>query len=329
MTILERIRLTNLLEHLGVTLASCSRRRKYLVGVSGGRDSMALLFGLHSLGFEKLIVCHLNHCLRAGAADADSALVCAAARKLRYAFELGEADVRRHAAQEKLSLETAARELRYVFFRTCAKAHNCNRIFLAHHADDQIETCLFNFLRGSGAAGLGGMKPLAHAHGLEIVRPMLGLTREEIIAFVAERGISYYEDLTNASLAHTRNRLRNQVIPEIERALGSSFRAAILRAAEILREEESWMASLVPEVEKTLCCTTLRKMPPALRRRIVLRWLREANVPESGFAETNLVLSLLEMENGPAKVNLRGNRHARRRAGRLFLEEANPPKKPH
>jgi hypothetical protein len=106
-------------------------------------------------------------------------------------------------------------------------------------------------------------------------------------------------------------------------ALGPSFKAAILRAAEILREEESWMASLVPKVENALCCETLRELPPALRRRIALRWLRQANVPEPGFADTNLVLSLLDVRNGPAKVNLPGNWHARRRAGSLFLETPN------
>jgi hypothetical protein len=111
------------------------------------------------------------------------------------------------------------------------------------------------------------------------------------------------------------------VMPAIERAFGPSFRAAILRAAEILRDEESWMASLVPEVGESLCCETLREMSLALRRRVVLRWLRNAGIPDPGFAQTNLVLSLLDTRNGPPKINLRGNRHARRRAGRLFLEE--------
>ncbi len=223
---------------------------------------MALLFTLHELGYRKLIVCHLNHRLRGAAADADSLLTGRAARELRYPFELGEADVRAYASQAKLSLETGARDLRYAFFRACARDHRCNRLFLAHHGDDQIETCLFNFLRGSGAAGLGGMKPLIHAHGLEILRPMLGVTRKEIAAFVSEKSIPFREDRSNADVAHTRNRLRHRVIPEIERAFGSSFRAAILRAAEILREEESWMVSLLPEVGDTLSCPTLRRMPP-------------------------------------------------------------------
>jgi tRNA(Ile)-lysidine synthase len=313
--------LTDLFEKLRQALIAHSPRRKYLVGVSGGRDSTALLFGLHFLGYRKLIVCHLNHQLRGSAADADARFVAANARKFLYPFDLGEADVRAHAAEQKLSIETAARDLRYAFFGTCAKAHRCKRIFLAHHADDQIETCLFNFLRGTGAAGLAGMKAWTHAGGLEILRPMLGLSREEITAFVTEHDVPYREDATNASDAQTRNRIRGRVIPAIERAFGPSFRASILRAAEILRDEESWMASLVPEVEETLCCETLRGMSLALRRRVALRWLRNADIPDPGFAETNLVLSLLDMRNGPAKVNLPGNWHARRRAGRLFLEE--------
>ena len=281
---------------------------------------MALLFGLHALGYRKLVVCHLNHQLRGAAAKADSLLAGTAARKLGLRFELGEADVRQHAGKEKLSLETAARELRYAFFASCARDHRCKRIFLGHHGDDQIETCLFNFLRGSGAAGLGGMKLVAHAHGLEILRPMLGIMRDEITAFVIERSIPYCDDRSNADVSHTRNMLRNRIIPEIKRTFGASFGAAILRAAEILREEESWMASLVPEVGDALTYASLRSLPIALRRRVILRWLRRAGIEEAGFAETRLVLSLLDVSDGPAKVNLPGGRHARRRAGAIFLE---------
>ena len=281
---------------------------------------MALLFGLHLLGYRKLVVCHLNHHLRGAAARADALLAGKAARKFGLGFELGEADVRQHALRGKLSLETAARDLRYAFFRSCARDHRCKAIFLGHHADDQIETCLFNFLRGSGAAGLGGMKPLAHAPGLEILRPLLGITRDEITAFVAERRIPYRDDRSNADVSHTRNVLRNRIIPEIRRAFGASFGPAILRAAEILREEEAWMASLVPEVGKALSCETLRSMPLALRRRVILKWLRRASIEEVGFAETSLVLSLLDVRTGPAKVNLPGGRHARRQAGAIFLE---------
>jgi tRNA(Ile)-lysidine synthase len=315
--------LSDFLEQLSAALAAWPPRKKYLVAVSGGRDSMALLFGLHFLGYRKLVVCHLNHRLRGADARADSRLASTAATKLHLRFELGEADVRQHAVKEKLSLETAARDLRYAFFRSCARDHRCRRILLGHHADDQIETCLFNFLRGSGAAGLGGMKLVAHAHGLEIIRPMLGIARDEITAFVTEKSIPYRDDRSNADVSHTRNMLRNRIIPEIKRAFGASFGPAILRAAEILRQEESWMASLVPDVGETLSCASLRNMPIALRRRVVLRWLRRAGIEEVGFAETNLVLSLLDVRGRPAKVNLPEGRHARRRAGAIFMEPPN------
>ena len=323
MAILGPIPLSDLLEQLSAALAGWSPRKKYLVGVSGGRDSMALLFGLHLLGYRKLVVCHLNHRLRGAAAKADSVLAGNAAQKLGLGFELGEAHVRQHAVKEKLSLETAARELRYAFFQSCARDHRCQRIFLGHHAGDQIETCLFNFLRGSGAAGLGGIKPLAHAYGLEILRPMLGIMRDEITKFVRDRKIPYRDDRSNADVSHTRNMLRNRIIPEIKRAFGDSFGAAVLRAAEILREEESWMTSLVPEVGDVLSCATLRGLPIALRRRVVLQWLRRVGIEEVGFAEARSVLSLLDVGNGPAKVNLPGGHHARRRAGAIFLEAPN------
>ena len=167
------------------------------------------------------------------------------------------------------------------------------------------------------------MKPLAHADGLEILRPMLGIMRDEITAFVTERSIPYHDDRSNADVSHTRNMLRNRIIPQIKSAFGASFGPAILRAAEILREEEAWMASLVPGVGKALSCASLRNLPLALRRRVVLGWLRRAGIEEVGFAETSLVLSLLDVKNGPAKVNLPGGRHARRRAGAIFLEPPN------
>jgi hypothetical protein len=109
-------------------------------------------------------------------------------------------------------------------------------------------------------------------------------------------------------------------MPLLAEVMGDSYRSAILRAAEILRSEEDWMSSLVLEVGPQLDCKQLRAMHPALRSRVVLRWLRQCGVPEAGHAETIRVLSLLDPANGPAKVSLPGNHHARRRTGVLFLE---------
>lgn len=279
---------------------------------------MALLHALYAIGFTKLVVCHLDHGLRGRSSAADARLVRRTAAKLGVAFELGEADVKNHAAARSISLELAARELRWRFFKSCAGTHRCKRIALAHHADDQVETCLFNFLRGTGAAGLAGMRPASQIGSLIVLRPFLGITRSEIEAFARQNKIPFREDRSNTSRAHTRNRLRHDVIPAIESAIGPTFSAAVLRAAEIFRVENDWMESLVPETGEKLSCKSLRAMPLALQRRSVLQWLRGRGV-EAGFAETELVLSLLETD-GPAKINLPEGRHARRRAGEIFFE---------
>ncbi|TSA30153.1 MAG: tRNA lysidine(34) synthetase TilS [Verrucomicrobiaceae bacterium] len=294
-----------------------SLRRPLLVGVSGGRDSMALLHALRALGFEKLIVCHLDHGLRGRASRADAEFVRRSASGC--GFESARARTDEFAKRHRISTEAAARELRYAFFRECARRHRCRRLLLAHHADDQVETCLFQFLRGSGAAGLAGMKPVSLRGGMTIIRPLLAVGREEIDRYIAENAIRYREDGSNTSTVHTRNRIRHVVIPAIRDAFGPSFRDAVLRASEILRMEDEWMESQVPETGARLSCRELRQMPDALRHRAVIRWLRKSGVPEPGFAETRRVLSLLDPASGPAKVSLPGNLHARRRAGEIFL----------
>jgi tRNA(Ile)-lysidine synthase len=298
-----------------------SRRRTYLVGVSGGRDSMALLHALRALGFTRLVACHLDHDLRGRQSRADADFV----RREADASESARARTADFARARGCSVELAARELRHAFFLECAKRRRCPRLLLAHHADDQIETCLFQFLRGSGAAGLAGMRPVAVRDRLSIIRPMLGVGREEIVRYVAANRIRFREDSSNTSAAHTRNRIRHRVIPAIRRAFGDGFRAAILRASEIFRMEDAWIESHVPPLGERLSCRVLRGMPEAIRHRAVLRWLRASDVPEPGFAETRRVLSLLDAENGPSKVSLPGCLHARRRAGEIFLGSEHAP----
>lgn len=282
---------------------------------------MALLHALWRIGFHNLIVCHLDHGLRGKSSRADAAFVVKQAALMGVPIEAARARTEEFAKATGRSLETAARDLRHTFFLECSKRRRCRRLLLAHHADDQIETCLFNFLRGSGAAGLAGMKPDTTRNGLRVIRPMLEIPRRDIDEFVEAQKIPFRDDHTNAESKHTRNRIRNLVIPAISQAFGESFRQAILRASHIFRQEDEWMESLTPVVSKELSCAGLRIMPDALRHRTVLRWLRRNRVPEPGFAETRRVLSLLDVGAGPAKVSLPGNLHARRRAGVLFLDD--------
>ena len=293
-----------------------------LIGVSGGRDSVALLHLLLGAGFKKLVVCHLDHGLRAESRE-DARFVAALAKQLGLKLASARVNVAALAKRKKQSLETAAREARYAFFARVARAEKCPRLFLAHHADDQAETFLFNLFRGSSAAGLAGMRLLATrtfgAVTLQIARPLLGMWREEIDAYIAEHAITFREDSSNTDPRHTRNRMRHEIIPAIERALGRDIRRAVWRAAEILRDEDDFLASRpeLRDLPETLETSALRARPVALQRRIIHAWLKAQGVADVGFAEVETVRSLLVGHR--AKVNLPGGLHARRRAGRLFL----------
>lgn len=314
------------LARLAIGLESRPRIRRALVAVSGGRDSVALLHGLHALGYRKLIVVHLDHRLRGAASRTDAKFVERLSSKLGHPCVLGQADVRSYAKERGLSVELAARELRHVFFAGVARRQRCRTIFLAHHADDQVETCLFNFLRGSGTAGLAGMRPMSSqkigGKELQLLRPMLAIRRREIEAYLDTHKLAWREDASNGSDAHTRNRLRQRVMPILAEEFGPSFPEAILRAAAILSAEEDWMGSETDKLPPgdEMSAPALTAMPLALRRRAVRRWLLENGISEAGFAETERVLSLLDVERGPAKVNLPGGCHARRRTGKIFLE---------
>ena len=161
--------------------------RRYLVGVSGGRDSVVLLHWLIERGYRRLIVCHFEHGLR-GARGSGCAIRRAVAEKHGLQFESGAADIRAIAREKKQSIETAARHERRAFFPRVARRRRCPTIFLGHHADDQVETFLLNLFRGAGGRGLGAMRSRSKHGSLEIVRPFLGVWRSEIDDYVAEHG---------------------------------------------------------------------------------------------------------------------------------------------
>src|SRR5256885_15762881 len=210
----------------------------YLIGVSAGRDSVALLDWLISLGYERLIVCHLNHQLRGRSSDADARFVKTLVERYnqelvgrafgvpggrtrkrsartttarRIEFELGSANIRALAKKQKISIETAAREARYAFFAETARRLNCKTIFVAHHADDLVETFLINLFRGAGSAGLAAMREISTRRiddvDLTIVRPFLCVWRKEIDHYVRDHRLRFREDATNEDLTPVRNRI--------------------------------------------------------------------------------------------------------------------------
>ena len=333
-----------------------SPHRQYLIAVSGGRDSVALLHWLIDCGYKNLIVCHLNHQLRGRASSTDArfveklvdnykekivaqAVAAAALPKLRngkrsarpttsiphIALEIGTTNVRALATKKKLSIEAAGREARHQFFASVAKRTKCSSIFLAHHADDVVETFLINLFRGSGTTGLAAMREVSTRRvddvDLTIVRPFLGMWRSEIDRFVRAHQLKFREDASNRDLAPLRNRIRHRVIPYLEKALGRNIRQAIWRAAMIAAEEEAWIETQLPgAIDAELSLAKLRDLPIALQRRQILNWLRAQNISNVGFEVVENVRALLDHNSQVAKVNLPQDRHVRRRAKKILIE---------
>ena len=302
-------------------------KRRYLIGVSGGRDSIALLNLLIDLGYKNLIICHLNHQLRGAASRGDARFVEKIARNLQLDCEIGSTDVGALAKQSKLSIETAARFARLAFFVEVARRRRCPRIFLAHHADDLVETALLNLFRGAGPGGMAAMRKISiHRIGktqLTILRPLLGIWRSEINSYISHHHLEYREDATNAVLRSSRNKIRHRILPDIEKQFGRGVRKTIWRAAQIWSEEEAVLDSLVSTemiFARHLAVAALQKMPVALQRRTILRWLRAGKIADINFDVVENVRSLIEPGAKTAKVNLPRARHVRRRGGKIFIE---------
>jgi len=201
-----------------------------LLGVSGGADSVALLHALVELGWRPH-VCHLNHQWRGVESDADAEFVQTLAAQLGLPCTIEARSVPHD--------EDAAREARHEFFGTVSKRTGISTLALAHTADDQAETFLLRLLRGAGAAGLSGIWPERQIAGLRVIRPLLEVTRAEVLAYLRERGLSHREDASNADVRFARNRVRHVLLPLLEREFNPGVRDALARTAEILRDEDA------------------------------------------------------------------------------------------
>lgn len=195
------LRLNRLIDSGGTTLAA----------VSGGVDSMVMLRLLHEAGVA-LAVAHCNFSLRGDESDGDEAFVKQKATEGGMNFHGIRFDVRKHAAQKGISIEMAARELRYRWFDELATQHGYSRIAVAHHRDDNIENLFIRLARGTGIKGLTGMKAV---HG-NIIRPLLFASRDEIAAYAKEKAVTFREDSSNAGDDYVRNHIRHHLIPGLE-----------------------------------------------------------------------------------------------------------------
>ena len=209
-----------------------------MVGVSGGSDSLGLLQILTELAdFRlKLIVAHLNHRMRGEESSRDAAHVRKFARELGLPFELREANVIEFKRNTNLSLEEAARELRYKFLRDVLNKYNGNKIATAHTLDDQAETVLMRFIRGSGLLGLSGIPPVND----NIIRPLIEVTKSDIEDYLRSKGIEWMEDSSNKEKVFLRNRIRNELIPQLI-TYNPNMKETLARTGYIVAVEEEYI----------------------------------------------------------------------------------------
>lgn len=188
------------------------RGSRLLLAVSGGIDSMVMAWLFREAGIEHSVA-HCNFSLRGAESDGDEEFVAAWARTNSIPFYSTRFDTLGYAGTHRVSVQMAARELRYDWFRSLVRSGGFDAVAVAHNLNDNVETFLINLLRGTGLSGLTGMSPRTG----DIIRPLLFATREEIASFASERGIGFREDSSNAEVKYTRNRIRHMVIPEMEK----------------------------------------------------------------------------------------------------------------
>jgi len=213
-----------------------------LIGISGGIDSITLLYSLYFLSDKlkcSLIVTHANHGLRGEQSDREAEFVRKIADELKLPFVIEKIDVLGYMGEKGLSKQAAARELRYDFFERASKKTSANKIALGHNADDQAETVLMRLLRGSGASGIAGMRAVRD----KIIRPLIEIKRDEITEFVKEKRLRYVEDPSNLEPYYLRNKIRLNLIPLLKEEYNPNIVDTLRETAEIIRDEDEFLES--------------------------------------------------------------------------------------
>jgi tRNA(Ile)-lysidine synthase len=285
--------------------ATIGERRRIGVAVSGGADSVFLLTALRELGLATAVL-HINHKLRGDESDADEAFVRALAENAGLPF---------HAAPLPPgggNTEQEARRLRYAFFADCIAAGFCDCVATGHTLDDQAETVLFRFLRGSGSAGLSGIRP-STADG--VIRPLLKLRRSEIRAWLTHRDIVWREDASNADVDYRRNRIRKNILPELEQ-LNPSLPDVLASTADWAQAEEDYWAGELDRLEPAyldagtetilLRIEPFAQLPLAVQRRLLRRAIERVrgDLRAIGFHHVEAIRGLMATREGSGRIQL-------------------------
>ncbi len=278
---------------------------RVLIGLSGGPDSSALTHALALLSERlslRLEALYVDHGIRGAAVEADLAAASALASTLGVGFHVRRVEVPTWARLRRLSLETAARELRYRALEEAAGELGAQKVALGHTADDQAETVLMWVLRGAGVAGLGGIPPVRG----RFVRPLIEVWREEVQEYCHQAGLAPVEDESNRWELPLRNRVRHELLPLIESRIRPGARRALVRLASLAREDEAYLRGQAQEAWRRLAATKqggrlavparpLGALPAPLARRIVVRAFEEVSGGRRGALGLQAVEAVLEL----------------------------------
>lgn len=301
--------------------------RPVLAGISGGRDSMALLSLLSGMQGCNLIACHVHHGLRPEA-DEEMQFVRQYAAALGVPCVWEQADVRTMARTGGMSLEEAARHARQALFRKWASNRPGAFVALAHHRNDQQETALLHLCRG--ASGIHGMSPVSTwANGLTVVRPLLDFSREEITAYLTRQSIPWREDASNHSTEYTRNSLRHEVIPKLDALFHRDTSLSFSRACRVENRIRTALSQALASMNLTdpqgrLFLPKVNQLPAELRQCAVHDYLRRQSVPDLTEDAVLRVMGILNTD-GPSRTSLPGGKLAVRKEKRLAIQDAPRP----
>ncbi len=286
---------------------------------------------IKTAGRGRLAVAHFNHRLRADAGK-DAQFVAELANYLGLGFELGDGDTALAAQLEGDGLEAAARGERYRFLQAAAERMGARYVVTAHTADDQAETILHRIVRGTGIAGLAGMRrvrPLGEA--VTLIRPLLGMSRADVVAYLAHLGQPYREDPSNASAVHTRNRIRHSLLPLLKADYNAEVKSALLRLAAAASDTQRIIDNLVermieravkfPSTDRAVIdCDRLTGEDRHLIRELFIAIWRRQNWPQQsmGFAQWDRLAEMI-LASAPQKQTFPGAIVAERRAATLSL----------
>ncbi len=308
-----------------------------IAGVSGGPDSLCLMGVLRASGY-RLIVAHFNHKLRPDS-DADANIVEQTAGRLNLASVIESGNVRSFAEEEKLSIEEAARILRYRFLMEQARRFKAQAVAVGHTADDQVETVLMHFVRGAGLAGLKGMshRTILKTFDPEIpvVRPLLDVWHEETIVYCAANGFRPRHDPSNASLDFFRNRLRHLLIPTLE-SYNPRFREVVWRTSSSLAGDYEIISNVLDEAWKK-CVTqetadfvafdssALTKHPVGLQRNLIRRAMERIHPDDLdvNYATLERAANFISDENRRVRMDLFGDLHMLREGLLIYVVSGN------